>query len=273
MADERILPDVQREAEVRMNADPFFAYITVINYRKGDVSQEVAAALAGLAPKNGRAGACVVILQPIANSANRNVRFAPFEAQWSFLVLEYPLFNDNPDTGTGARAEAICRRLLDLFGLFHPVAITTPFVAQEPFMVPTRIPIPTGIEGEDLLPIAYECRFQCKESRGRSLSQPALPSITVAASGVTITCDTSAVDIYYTLDGSPPAPPHINPSGIAYAGAFTPPSTCIIRAGAWRQQTGSDWTPSDIAWAEWTTLLADEVRTPLGTEEQGFIAT
>jgi hypothetical protein len=267
VANERILPDIQRDCEVRMNSDPFFQSIAVINYRKGDVSQDVAAALAGMTPKNGRAGACVVILQPVAVAANRNVRFPPFKATYSFLIMENPLFNDDANAGTGIRGEQIGRRLLDLFCNFHPVGVTTPFIPEEPFMRPTKVPVPIGID-DVLLPNCWECSFSATEARGRQLHQPNIPTIIIGAN-ITITCSTGAVDIYYTADGSPPGPPAVSPGSALYTGPFTLPYSAVIRAVAMRQQVGYNWTPSDIAWAEWDVELAEGQGIPISAQSEG----
>jgi hypothetical protein len=268
MPNERILPDIQRECEVRMNSDPFFNSISVLNYRKGDIAADLAACLTGLSPKNGLSGVCVIILQPVANILNNSVRFSQLEMQFSLIVVEYPLTNDDPAIGTGIRAETIIQRLGDLFGCFHPVGVSTPFVAEKPFATPRKDPIPLGAEGEFLLPISWECRLTTNSSRNRSVSIPDIPTITIAAN-VTITSATGAVDIYHTVDGTPPGPPAISPGSTLYTGPFAPPFSCTIRAVAMRQQHGFSWTPSDIASAEWDVELADNLGTPLAAQSEG----
>jgi len=269
MPNERILPDVQRECEVRMNSDPFFQCITVLNHRKGDITAEILAALAGIAPKAGRGGVCVAILQPVANVMNPSVRFSQVEMMFSILILEYPLYNDDPINGTGIRGETIIQRIADLFGCFHPVGVTTPFICDKPFAVPRKDPLPLGAEGEYLLPNSWECRFTTRSSRDRGLQQPAIPTITISEDDVRITCATGAVDLYYTVDGSPPGPPAVSPGSTRYEAPFAPPFSCVIRAVALRQQAGYSWTPSDIAWAEWDVELADNLGQPIEAQSEG----
>lgn len=276
MASERIFPDVQREAEVRMNSDPFFQCITVINYRKGDVAADMASALGGITPKNGRSGACVVIQQPVGKPENRNVLFPPVRCTYSFLVAEYPLFNDDANTGTGIRAEIICEHLLNLFSLFQPQGVTNAWVPFEEFAVPVPLRIPLGAE-DMLVPVAYECRFEALRARDHGLQKPALPEfatinslLQITSSTISISCATGAVDIYYTLDGSPPGPPAVSPGSTRYDGTpFAPGFSCVVRAVAMRQQVGSDWIPSDVAWAEWDVALAENQGLPLGSQDEG----
>lgn len=256
------LVEAQQDITARCLADPYFSDITVLNDRIADIVTEVSKAIGLLGAQTGKKiGACIIVMQPVANYANVNAVAGPMDTLFSFLVLEDPVLNDPASGGSGKQALHLCRRLVDVFATYQPVGLTTLLMPQKPCIVPT--PGPTA-------PVAYEVRFGAREAGGRAISKAALPTITITPGpdnfGVAIGCATSDVDIWYTTDGTHPWSG--NPTAILWNGtSFAPTFTCLVRACAFKRTlVGTDWIASDVNAQQCFRELGDEPGNALGTE-------
>ncbi len=256
------LVEAQQDLTARCLADPYFADITVLTDRIADIDAQVTKAVATLNAQDGKKpGACVIVLQPVANYANINAVAGPMDTLFTFLVLENPPLNHLDNGGSGKHALHLCRRLVDLFAVYQPLLLVTVLTPQKPCIVPASDP---------LAPVAYEVRFGAREAGGRAISKVALPEINITEGppelfNVSLGCATPDVDIYYTIDGTHPW--RGNPTATKFTVPFAPAFTCLIRACAFKQTlVGTDWIASDVNAKQCFRQLATEGGAALGTE-------
>jgi hypothetical protein len=236
---ETIITDLQADLAGRLNADPYFADVTVLTDRDKDIRAMVSKATggAGATRKAGKIGACVVVLEPVANDTNANALSGPIETIISIAILENPPINLGA-SGTGKHCLSLARRIHRVLKLYQPVLMSNPLIPSKPFCHPVE---------SDLAPVAYEVAFHCTETDPTRYQKVSLPIITQAWPDVTITCPTEDVDIYYTVDGSHPWSG--NAGATLYAGTFIPQANglIVIRAAAYKRNGGILWIASDVA--------------------------
>lgn len=264
--------DLQKDVAMRIKADPFFAGVPVMTDREENIGSHIQTALNVMNPSpdsSGLAGACVIVMQPFANDYQADLPNGPLAHLVSILCLEQLVLNRDETRGTGKSVRAMAERLHKLFKHYTAHGLFSNFIPQEPFIVDASEEIARALQDDMLRGI--EVRFGTRSFDDIAYQKVALPVITHAGGLVTITCATPSVDIWVTFDRSTPAPNHINPAAAAYSAPFQPPGSCLIRAGAYRQQQGDEWLPSDTATLRWTGQLADELGVLLGTEDQDAV--
>lgn len=225
------LIDLQLDIGGRLTADEGLVDIPVYDERKADIATEIEVALGTLTGKNGKMGACCVVLQPTASDEMPDAPFGPMKVNLSILVLENVLVNKGA-TGTGKHALTIARRIHRILKHYIPGGIAACLNPSTPTIVPVENP---------LADVAYEVRFETTEADpGRELkvATPAIsPTSGTVPRTVTITCGTSGASIYYTLDGTYPR----SGNGTLYSGPVTVTQAAMLRAGAYKTgMIGSD---------------------------------
>jgi hypothetical protein len=235
-----ILTDLQADIAARLQADAFFADIAVIDERKADVVGDISKALGVLTVKGGKLGVCAVVLSPTADDEMPDAAFGPMEVVITVRVLENVLFNTGA-TGTGKAALTVARRIHRILKHYRPVGLAQPLRPKNPGI--------TGV-ADPLAPLAYEVQFSTMESDlGREL-KCAMPTISSAGAAspqtVTLATNTGGASIYYTLDGSHPAPG--NATAVLYSGPLVVATAKVLRAGAYL--TG--YVASDVNRADFT---------------------
>lgn len=181
-------------------AADYFGKITVLQERKGDIANEVERALSVLNEKDGKIGACVVVLKPELLATDPDVPGPEYKISLTVVVVTQPLFNDG-DTGTGLSTETVAGYVRKLF---HRVPLgggaEYVFTGQRGEEQP---------EGRDAYSVTFTRRVMDQED-----TRCGLPLIDVFYSpvglagptnAITLTCATPGAAIYFSVDGSYPS--------------------------------------------------------------------
>lgn len=210
----------QVDFAARLAADAYFSDITVLSQFQGVTENDISRALGTLTKKDGKAGACAIVLMPDLKPDGANTPGPLYVIHAVVQVVERPLVNRGA-TGTGKSAESIGQRVRQLLHHFNNgLGTTYNFDGMEP--------IPRGV-GE----ISYGVAFT-RKAGDDDLIKVRTPKITASAAlapaTITITCATSGAVIHYTTDGTPPSPN--NPTALPYSAPFNQATAATIRAAA-----------------------------------------
>ena len=221
---ERQLLDMQ----ARLQADAYFVDIAVFILRPraeegaAAIQTKIDQALAGLTRTGGKTGAAVTLLMPMGDTDKPNVPGPQLRFTFTARVQEIIAINMGPQ-GTHKSAEEIARAVLQLFHLASLNGANVLTAASE-----TLTP---NLEADPKL--TYDVRFTAQGGLG-SPTKCARPSISPAGGSlpatVTLACVTSGAQLYWTNDGSYPAPQ--NPTAMRYTGPFALTSACTLRVTA-----------------------------------------
>ena len=217
---------LQNDVTLALLAAPALANINVVQYRKLRLQSVVDFDVVWVAVRNGRSGAGVLVEMPVVNVTSPNVTGPAFNLIQPFAVLEEPNLNFAPETGTLLSAEEIAQTIFDLL---HLQAIEGIGTLQA-----------VGIkEATDFAPGLLAYRVEFKIIVGRPQTPRCLtPTITPGGGNATLTA--ASGDIYFTLDGSFPAPS--NPAAQLYAAPVPVVSGQVVRAAAF----AAGFNPSEI---------------------------
>lgn len=208
------------------------ANINIVQLRKLRLQSEVDSAVIYTKQRNGKAGCGILVEMPTGEVKKPNVPGPELTLVCSFLVVEQPMINLNPTTGTQMTAEEALQNVLDIFHQWQVDDMGAFYAAPKPF------------EPVDATPgtVAYRVRF--------TLASPKQPTVrltqpSIAENALEITLANSADNpdaaIYYTTDGSYPAKTEVNPGSTLYTVPFTVNSGDTIRWAAYRDgNTQSD---------------------------------
>ena len=202
-----ILNSRQHEIADRLLADPFFATIPVLVEQPCDMTFELQASVAA-------AGTWGVVLVPQAQVTAPNAPgpiFDPVE----FAVR----FRENSPVAAGPGALETAETALALLHLYRPTTVNEVLCAAPNAL--QRVIEPNVV--------AYEIRVRTQAGAAFSVPQVATPVATSLDGLTTLTSTTSGAAIYYTLDGSQPAPR--GPTSLFYTGPIA--MTGLLRARAW----------------------------------------
>lgn len=217
----------QADFVARLSADPFFADVGVYLFRPRanlaatTIVGQIEQALNCFTLKAGKGGAAVTVLMPTADAADGNVPGPELEESITVRVQELPLTNMGA-TGTLKSAEQIAIEVARLLHLFQTggqvwrsaTAALTPNLEFAP-------------------KITYDVNFRRRlplAARAKS----ALPLITPDAGAAPVEVAIEAAPgaaIYYTLDGSLPAPGAAGST--LYAGPVAVGAAALLRAVAY----------------------------------------
>jgi hypothetical protein len=208
-----ILCSIQQEVADRLLADPFFATIPVLVERPKDVSFELGASSAA-------AGTYGVVLVPMA------VVSAPMAPGPRFDPVEIAVrFRENIPVVAGAHALEVAETALALLHLYRPTTINEVLSAAPNALVRVNEP--------DV--VAYEVRVRTQAGASYAVPQLAAPTMSSAGSvspqTVTLASGQAGAAIYYTLDGSQPAPR--SPTSVLYTAPLTVSGPGLLRARVW----------------------------------------
>lgn len=171
--------------------------------------------LAYLTPRNGRKGCGIIVEVPEVAVASGNLPGPEFDLAFVCLVLEDPITNQGPQTGTLKPADQVAQRILDV-GHGWRVEPHGEFYAKGSAMV----------RAADFAPLrSFRTRLNLKLPRTQT-SRAALPAIAEDAGTITLT-PASGVLAYYTLDESFPGPG--NAKATLYSAPFTVDAGTVIR--------------------------------------------
>lgn len=201
---DRSLAVLQEDIAGRLAADEVLADIRVLTERKGDLSSDIDSALAVVDGKFGRCGACIIVTPCSGLIEFPNLPDPEIQAEITIRILEDPTFNMG-DSGTGKDALTLARRVSRVLHHYQPNGIAGIVVADSPHIVPVFDP---------KAPVCYEVNFSAVEGPLQRVPKVTAPTIfpdrgeATAAAPITVSiaCETPGAAIYYTLDGSHPAP-------------------------------------------------------------------
>lgn len=229
------IESVQPDLAAKLKSESYFVDIPVFEIREERVESQVAAALAGRKPKNGKVGVAVEVMMPMLKTAKPNAPGPLCALETLIRVKENPPLNLGSH-GTGKTAEAVGVTILQtLHGFSTPGICGTFYPSQNESMVPNR----------DFPPmVAYDIKLESIFPL-TPLDRMAAPVIDCPVSTVSIIHPDPAAVIYYTTDGSFPGPGATAPQ--AYSTPFVATPGTIIRAAAYKPgYTGSDVSMSII---------------------------
>jgi hypothetical protein len=204
---------IQQEVADCLLADPFFAAIPVLVEQPRDVSYELQMSV-------GAAGTYGVVLVPQALVG------APTAPGPIFDPVEIAIrFCENVPVSTGPHALEVAETALALLHLYRPTTINEVFTAA-----------PTALKAvKEPNVVAYE--IYLRTQAGALYAVPELDAPTIASAGlaspqtVTLASDQAGAAIYYTLDGSQPAPR--GPTSLLYIEPFVVAVPSLLRTRAW----------------------------------------
>jgi len=135
------------------------------------------------------------------------------------------IIRENSPVAAGPHALEVAETALALLHLYRPTTINEVFSAAPHALQRLNEP---GV-------VTYEIRVRTQADATYAVPQLDPPAISSAGSHapqtVTLTSDTAGTAIYYTLDGSQPAPR--SPSSILYTAPFAVNAAALLRTRAW----------------------------------------
>jgi hypothetical protein len=208
-----ILTSIQQEVADCLLADPFFATTPVLVEQPREVSYELATSAAA-------AGTYGVVLVPQALVS------APTAPGPFFDPVEIAVrFCENVPVSSGPHALEVAETALALLHLFRPVTINEVFTAGPVALKAVKEPNV----------VAYE--ISLRTQAGASYAVPQLDAPVIASAGsvspqtVALSSSQAGAAIFYTLDGSQPAPR--GPTSHLYSAPFVVSGPSLLRTRAW----------------------------------------
>ena len=204
---------IQQEVADCLLADPFFAAIPILVEQPRDLSYELQASVAA-------AGTYGVVLVPQALVS------APTAPGPLFDPVEIAVrFYENVPVSTGPHALEIAETALALLHLYRPTTINEVII-----VAPNAL---RAITAPNV--VAYEIQVQTQAGASYPVPQLDAPSISSAGSvspqTVTLGSDQPGAAIFYTVDGSQPAPR--GPTSSLYIEPFVIGAPSLLRTRAW----------------------------------------
>jgi hypothetical protein len=231
----------QADFAARLLASPYFVDIGVYllrpraNATATQIMQRIESALNCIVKKAGKGGAAVQVLMPLLQGKDPNVSNPSFASSLTVRVQEHPLFNMNATTGTLKSCECIALEVAKLLHHFRTGTGQIWTLAEGGGVVP-------NLEFDPKVTYDVTLTRLMVVARGPKLAMPTIsPAPGFAPQEVTITAPTDAEEVWYSLNGSYPAPDaegsvlYESPFTVAEAGA-------LVRAVAY----ATDYQPSDV---------------------------
>ena len=191
------------ELQARLEADEFFDDIPVVVAEEGDVAMMIAKKQAVVTEKSGRVGVAVIVLQILADDDYPEVGLGPMTLRPAFQVVENVELNKGAN-GTQKSARRVARRIRDVIKTLSLGGIVTEFKPDKPAIEPVELAAELGKTVR-----AYQVNFVTYESDDEPAGQvdpPQFAAVDGPTPQVEITCATAGAAIWYSLDGSYPAP-------------------------------------------------------------------
>jgi len=215
------------ELKARLEADSYFADITILLYNERGIVDEVNKALGGVTTKAGKLGAFIYLSGWFLDANSKDAPGPIFDAMGiNAVAVESRIINDSAQ-GTGKSAIEIALRIAQVLHHYRPDGLAETIVVDRA----TIRQVPAPDEGA----IAYQVPVLLPPNL-QADSRVATPAITPTDGTVpqtlTITCATAAAAIYYTTDDSHPWSG--NSKATLYSVPFSVATACAVRAIAYK---------------------------------------
>jgi hypothetical protein len=208
-----ILASIQQEIADRLLADAFFATIPVLIEVPRDMAFELQASVAA-------AGTYGIVQVPQATVSSVTAPGPIFDP------VEFAIrFRENVPVSTGPHALEVAETALALLHLYRPPTFNEVIYAAPNAL--QRVNEPNVV--------TYEVRVRTQAAAAYAVPQLDAPTIgsvgLQSPQAVTLTSDAAGTAIFYTLDGSQPAPR--SPTATLYTVPFAVAAPGLLRARAW----------------------------------------
>lgn len=210
-----VLETAQAEIFYKVAGEDYLAAVTVLLARKERIASEIEQALNVMGGAVGKKpGACVIVMMPVIDVADPEVRGPQLEALFTLRTLENPSMNLHA-TGTGKTAEDLALFVLRALHLWQICERLGSLYAGRQAVVPAVV---EGLIGYDVTlkaRVGQDVEAQC-----------VAPVMAVAGNEVVVSSETAGAEIWVTVDGSYPYRGTLNgrattaipmASGLAYA--------------------------------------------------------
>ena len=208
-----ILVSIQQEIADRLLADPFFASIPVLIETPRDLNFELQLGVA--------AASTYGLIQVPQASVDSATAPGPIFAPVEFAIR----FRENVPVSTGPHALEIAETALALLHLYKPPTYNEVISAA-----------PQALQRvNEANVVTYEIRVRTQACPVYAIPQLAAPTLgmagTVSPQTVTLNSSTPGAAIFYTLDGTQPAPR--GPTALHYTAPFVVATPSLLRTRAW----------------------------------------
>jgi hypothetical protein len=180
--------------------------INVFSFRENRIKQEMDYRTMLTKPRNGRTGAFIMVLMPVANERNPNVSGPVLTWDFPIVTVENDTLNFVPTTGTLQSAEMLGQIVMDVMHHEEDQKLGT-FQTSSKAMDPEKEYVFPGC-------IAYRNVFTILGNNiqttrfapvAMSVGATMITTSSCAPGSATLTCTTAGARIKYTLDGSHPS--------------------------------------------------------------------
>lgn len=212
---------LQKEVRGRLHNDAFFSDIKVMLVREGIDVEKVAADIGPHSKRNGKTGACAIVLMPTVKGREGEAPGPLLNVEVNVQVIESREFNNLASVGTGKSAERIGSNVLNILDMYAPSFGSSVMTAAG--KLPMR-PYETGVDDW----VSYLVTLDFPLALGRT-AKVARPGVSFNGGEITLSCVTSGAAIYYTTDGEYPGPEC--DTATLYTVPFSPgPSSVLVAA-------------------------------------------
>jgi len=218
-----VLAAMQQELADRLMAEPSFADVPVLTERLHDLESQVERAL-------NRIGLMAVVTTPLANIGHQDTTTPYFDDVHALIrIYENVMVNKTRHDVTYRSCLEMAEITVATVHHFKPDGINEVWVPENP----------TITLGNDPMDLCYDCRFTTQAGIIHTIPQIALPTVTAADLGdgtasVTVACATTGAAVFYTTDGTYPAPRKLDgTAGSLYSAPFIVADGAVVKVRAW----------------------------------------
>ncbi len=202
MISDNILTRLQDDVFAVLANTPGLADACILVDNAGDIENAVARALQNLTLANGKRGLAVIIMLPEITQAQKNLPGPPMLGKLELQVIEQVLINRDAANGTLVRSSVAALRVL---GALHLQLLGDLLLYGDTEPV-KPLPVKAGHVSH-----VVSLHYRLDQVLLTQKCADVAASVGTPVSGVTpvtLTCATAGASIYYTTDGSYPAPTH-----------------------------------------------------------------
>jgi len=190
-----ILERLQADVFAVLKRTPSLALVNVLSDNEGDLENRVIRALQTLDDPQGKLGLAVAVMLPEVVSADKNLPGPPLNVQIEIQCIEQVMFNRDVAQGTLIRSSQAAMRVMGALHL-HCLGDTELYADKDPLK---PIKVKAGY-------VSHVVTMMVRAAGLVVGTKPLGVSAAVVDDKYVLTCGTAGATIYYTTDGSYPAP-------------------------------------------------------------------